>query len=120
MSSAESALDVAELRWVSHHQAYTLSSFAAAQRATGDTRRLWAGLSDHVRGVDHFVNRYGCRAFGPWLFYGGDAPENWSISSLASSVSRCPQPFQNSYRRVTRCRSFTLRNDAAMAVATRS
>jgi len=30
---------------------------------------------DHVRDVDLFVNRYGCRAFGPWLFFRGDAPE---------------------------------------------
>ena len=30
---------------------------------------------DHVRDVDLFVARYGARAFGPWLFFGGDAPE---------------------------------------------
>ena len=24
---------------------------------------------DHVRDVDLFVNRYGARAFGPWLFW---------------------------------------------------
>ena len=30
---------------------------------------------DHVRDVDLFVRRYGCRAFGPWLFFRGDAPE---------------------------------------------
>ncbi len=29
---------------------------------------------DHVRDVDLFVERYGCRAFGPWLFFRGDAP----------------------------------------------
>jgi glyoxylase-like metal-dependent hydrolase (beta-lactamase superfamily II) len=29
---------------------------------------------DHVRDVDLFVRRYGARAFGPWLFYPGDAP----------------------------------------------
>lgn len=29
---------------------------------------------DHVRDVDLFVRRYGARAFGPWLFYRGDAP----------------------------------------------
>jgi hypothetical protein len=30
---------------------------------------------DHVRDVDLFVRRYGARAFGPDLFFGGDAPE---------------------------------------------
>ena len=30
---------------------------------------------DHVRDVDLVVTRYGCRAFGPWLFFRGDAPE---------------------------------------------
>ena len=30
---------------------------------------------DHVRDVDLFVRRYGARAFGPWLFFGGDTPE---------------------------------------------
>jgi hypothetical protein len=30
---------------------------------------------DHVRSVDAFVARYGCRAFGPWLFWRGDVPE---------------------------------------------
>jgi glyoxylase-like metal-dependent hydrolase (beta-lactamase superfamily II) len=30
---------------------------------------------DHVRDVDLFVRRYGARAFGPWLFFRGDAPE---------------------------------------------
>jgi hypothetical protein len=30
---------------------------------------------DHVRDVDLFVERYGVRAFGPWLFFAGDAPE---------------------------------------------
>jgi hypothetical protein len=30
---------------------------------------------DHVRDVDLFVRRYGARAFGPWLFWRGDAPE---------------------------------------------
>jgi glyoxylase-like metal-dependent hydrolase (beta-lactamase superfamily II) len=29
---------------------------------------------DHVRDVDLFVGRYGCRAFGPWLFWRGDVP----------------------------------------------
>ena len=29
---------------------------------------------DHVRDVDLFVDRYGARAYGPDLFYGGDAP----------------------------------------------
>jgi hypothetical protein len=30
---------------------------------------------DHVRDVDLFVGRYGARAFGPYLFWRGDAPE---------------------------------------------
>jgi hypothetical protein len=30
---------------------------------------------DHVRDVDRFVRRYGARAFGPDLFFRGDAPE---------------------------------------------
>jgi hypothetical protein len=30
---------------------------------------------DHVRDVDLFARRYGARAFGPWLFFAGDAPE---------------------------------------------
>jgi hypothetical protein len=30
---------------------------------------------DHVRDVDLFVRRYGARAFGPDVFFGGEAPE---------------------------------------------
>ena len=30
---------------------------------------------DHLRDVDLFVQRYAARAFGPWLFFAGDAPE---------------------------------------------
>jgi glyoxylase-like metal-dependent hydrolase (beta-lactamase superfamily II) len=30
---------------------------------------------DHVRNVDLFVRRYGCRAFGPWLFERQNIPE---------------------------------------------
>ena len=30
---------------------------------------------DHVRDVDAFVRRYGCRAFGPWLFWRTNVPE---------------------------------------------
>jgi hypothetical protein len=30
---------------------------------------------DHVRDVDLFVRRYGCRAFGPWLFWRQNIPE---------------------------------------------
>ena len=30
---------------------------------------------DHVRDVDVFVDRYGCRAFGPWLFFRHDVPK---------------------------------------------
>jgi len=29
---------------------------------------------DHVRDVDLFVERYGARGFGPWLFFRDDAP----------------------------------------------
>lgn len=31
---------------------------------------------DHVRDVDLFVGRYSCRAFGPWLFWRGEAPKS--------------------------------------------
>jgi glyoxylase-like metal-dependent hydrolase (beta-lactamase superfamily II) len=30
---------------------------------------------DHVRDVDLFVQRYGARAFGPWLFWRSNIPE---------------------------------------------
>jgi len=30
---------------------------------------------DHIRSVDLFVRRYGCRAFGPWLYWRSDIPE---------------------------------------------
>jgi hypothetical protein len=52
-----------------------------------DARDVWARLDakpptvavvlkpDHIRDVDRFVRRYACRAFGPWLFFRGDAPE---------------------------------------------
>jgi hypothetical protein len=30
---------------------------------------------DHVRSVDLFAERYGARGFGPYLFWGGDAPQ---------------------------------------------
>jgi glyoxylase-like metal-dependent hydrolase (beta-lactamase superfamily II) len=30
---------------------------------------------DHVRDVDLFVDRYGARAFGPWLFWRDDIPD---------------------------------------------
>jgi glyoxylase-like metal-dependent hydrolase (beta-lactamase superfamily II) len=30
---------------------------------------------DHVRDVDLFVQRYGARPFGPWLFFRDDIPE---------------------------------------------
>src|SRR5262249_43511593 len=29
---------------------------------------------DHVRDVDLFVERYGARAYGPWLFWRGNVP----------------------------------------------
>jgi hypothetical protein len=29
---------------------------------------------DHVRSVDRFVERYGARAYGPWLFFRHDIP----------------------------------------------
>src|SRR5438067_11257151 len=52
-----------------------------------DAEEIWARLDahpptlavvlkpDHVRDVDLFVRRYGARAFRPWLFFAGDAPE---------------------------------------------
>jgi hypothetical protein len=52
-----------------------------------DTRAVWERLDakpptmvvvlkpDHVRDVDLFVRRYGARAFGPDVFFRGDAPE---------------------------------------------
>jgi glyoxylase-like metal-dependent hydrolase (beta-lactamase superfamily II) len=52
-----------------------------------DAHEIWARLDDrpptlvvvlkpdHVRDVDLFARRYGARAFGPWLFWAGDAPE---------------------------------------------
>jgi hypothetical protein len=30
---------------------------------------------DHVRDVDLFARRYGCRAFGPWLFWRSNIPD---------------------------------------------
>jgi hypothetical protein len=30
---------------------------------------------DHIRDVDLFVRRYGCRAFGPWLYWRTNVPE---------------------------------------------
>lgn len=29
---------------------------------------------DHVRSVDEFARRYGAKAYGPWLFWGGNKP----------------------------------------------
>ena len=52
-----------------------------------EAREVWARLDaspptvvavlkpDHVRDVDLFVRRYGARAFGPYLFWRGEAPE---------------------------------------------
>jgi glyoxylase-like metal-dependent hydrolase (beta-lactamase superfamily II) len=52
-----------------------------------DSSKLWARLDerpptfaavlkpDHVRDVDRFVRRYSVQAFGPEVFYPGDAPE---------------------------------------------
>jgi glyoxylase-like metal-dependent hydrolase (beta-lactamase superfamily II) len=52
-----------------------------------DARELWERLDarpptlvvvlkpDHVRDVDHFVRRYGCRAYGPSLFWRTNIPE---------------------------------------------
>jgi glyoxylase-like metal-dependent hydrolase (beta-lactamase superfamily II) len=52
-----------------------------------DAKEVWARLDarpptvvvvlkpDHVRDVDLFVRRYGARAFGPDVFFRGDAPE---------------------------------------------
>ncbi|MGH3003118.1 MAG: hypothetical protein ACRDM1_10755 [Gaiellaceae bacterium] len=53
----------------------------------GDAGELWARLDarpptlvvvlkpDHVRDVDVFVDRYGARAFGPWLFWRRNVPQ---------------------------------------------
>jgi len=53
----------------------------------GDAVEIWSRLDerqptlavvlkpDHVRDVDAFVRRYGCRAFGPWLFWPQNVPE---------------------------------------------
>jgi glyoxylase-like metal-dependent hydrolase (beta-lactamase superfamily II) len=58
-----------------------------APPAGGDAGELWARLDarpptlvvvlkpDHVRDVDVFVDRYGARAFGPWLFWRDNIPE---------------------------------------------
>ena len=52
-----------------------------------DERAVWERLDarpptlavvlkpDHVRDVDVFVRRYGCRAYGPALYFRGDVPE---------------------------------------------
>ena len=52
-----------------------------------DASEIWARLDeqpptmavvlkpDHVRDVDLFVRRYGCPAFGPWLFWRDNIPE---------------------------------------------
>lgn len=52
-----------------------------------DAAEVWARLDvhpptlvavlkpDHVRDVDVFARRYHARAFGPYLFWGGEAPE---------------------------------------------
>ena len=52
-----------------------------------DAREVWERLDarpptlvavlkpDHVRDVDLFAGRYGARAFGPYLFWRGDAPQ---------------------------------------------
>jgi glyoxylase-like metal-dependent hydrolase (beta-lactamase superfamily II) len=58
-----------------------------APPAGGEADELWARLDarpptlvvvlkpDHVRDVDVFVDRYGARAFGPWLFWRDNIPE---------------------------------------------
>ena len=52
-----------------------------------DAREVWERLDarpptvavvlkpDHVRDVDLFVERYGCRAFGPWLYFPDNQPK---------------------------------------------
>jgi len=52
-----------------------------------DAREIWERLDarpptlavvlkpDHVRDVDVFVQRYGARAYGPWLFWRHDIPD---------------------------------------------
>ena len=49
---------------------------------------------DHVRDVDLFVRRYGARAFGPWLFWRGDAPDTElepvePAATFPAASSRC-------------------------------
>jgi len=59
-----------------------LDPLAPPQEATGIWERFDARSPtvvvvlkpDHVRDVDLFVERYGARAYGPDLFFGGDAP----------------------------------------------
>ena len=53
----------------------------------GDAEEIWARIDaepptmavvlkpDHVRDVDLFVERYGVRAFGPWLFFRTNIPQ---------------------------------------------
>lgn len=60
-----------------------LDALAPPETATG----IWERLDgrpptlavvlkpDHIRDVDLFVRRYGCRAFGPWLYWRTDVPE---------------------------------------------
>ena len=43
---------------------------------------------DHVRDVDLFVERYGVRAYGPDLFFAGDAPKQSSTGS--AKEASCP------------------------------
>jgi glyoxylase-like metal-dependent hydrolase (beta-lactamase superfamily II) len=55
--------------------------------APPESSEIWARLDarpptlavvlkpDHVRDVDLFVDRYGCRAFGPWLFERTNVPQ---------------------------------------------
>jgi hypothetical protein len=76
-------------RWVtstcveSNGQVAVLDALAPSD----DAREVWDRLDarppslavvlkpDHVRDVDLFVDRYGARAYGPWLFWRGNVPE---------------------------------------------
>ena len=60
---------------------------ASIMAGSEDDKEVWARLDarpptlvvilkpDHVRDVDLFVRRYGCRAYGPWLFWRTNVPD---------------------------------------------
>jgi glyoxylase-like metal-dependent hydrolase (beta-lactamase superfamily II) len=74
--------DVASTCVESRGEIAVLDPLAPPEEARGAWERLDARpptlvvvlKPDHVRDVDLFARRYGARAFGPWLFWRGDAP----------------------------------------------